>query len=128
MINQAEKWGKILYELAGGKEDREKERIIKKMIEILRTKRRLYLLPRILENYQRYLKRKKGILIFARELDKEILEKIKRSFSEILKESKILEIKIDKNIIGGFILKTQNFLIDGSLRGIFEKIKEKYGY
>ncbi len=128
MVNQAEKWGKILYELTRGKEDREKERIIKKMIEILRTKRRLYLLPRILESYQRYLKRKKGILIFARELDKGILEKIKRSFSEILKESKILEIKIDKNIIGGFILKTQNFLIDASLRGIFKKIKEKYGY
>ena len=99
--------------------------MIKDMIEVLRRKRKLYLLPRILKAYQNYLKRKKGILVFAREPDREILEKIKTTFRDVFQESQMTEMKINKDILGGFIIKTENFLIDASIRGLLRKVEEE---
>ncbi len=123
MRNQVEEYVKILERLTKEKSDWKKT--INDMINTLRRKRRLYLLPRILKAYQRYLRRKKGLLIFAREPDKEVLEKIKRTFRDVFGESQITEIKIDKNIVGGFIIKTENFLIDASIRGLLQKVEEE---
>lgn len=126
MVNQAETFAKILYIATRNEDEQEKERIVRKLTEFLKKKRKLHLLPRILESYERYLKRKKGILVFARELDKEILKKTRDAFKNVLQETEATEIKIDKNIIGGFIIKTENFLIDASIKGFLQKIKTKF--
>jgi len=125
MEDQVEKCIKILDKAAKEKEEWRKERMIKDMIEVLRRKRKLYLLPRILKAYQNYLKRKKGILVFAREPDREVLEKIKTTFRDVFRESQMTEMKINKDILGGFIIKTENFLIDASIRGLLQKVEEE---
>lgn len=121
MRNQADVLAKILFLAVKGKTSGEKKRIIKNLVAFLREKRKIYLLPRILESYQEYLKRKSGFLVFSREIDKKTIEKLKKVFKDILEESEAVEIKINKTLIGGFMLKTENFLVDASIKELLEK-------
>lgn len=126
MEDQVETFVKILYAATKNEDDQERERVVKKLVEFLKKRRKLYLLPRVLESHKRYLKRKTGVLIFAREMDKKILEKTRETFKDVLQEADITEVKIDKNIIGGFIIKTENFLADASVKGFLQRIKTKF--
>lgn len=121
MRNQSEVLAKILFAAAKGKTSEEKKRIIKNLVAFLREKRKIYLLPRILESHQEYLKRKSGFLVLSREIDKKTLRKLKKVFKDILEESEAVEFKIDKTLIGGFMLKTENFLVDASIKELLQK-------
>ncbi len=121
MRNQAEVLAKILFSAGKGKTSEDKKRIVKNLVDFLREKRKIYLLPRILESYQEYLKRKSGFLVFSREIDEKTIQKLKKVFKTLLEESEAVEIKIDKSLIGGFMLKTENFLADASIKGLLEK-------
>lgn len=124
MEYQAEILAKALFLATQNKTIEEKTKIAENLLKFLRQKKKIYLLPEILNSYRKYLERKKGILIFSRKFSKEILEKVRKTFKEILSESKSVQIKFDKGIIGGFILKTENFLIDASIKGYLKKISQ----
>lgn len=123
MENRAKILAEALFLASRGKTAKEKERIAQNLINFLKIKKETYLLPEILINYQRYLKRKRGLLIFAREIEKDIQEKLKKICKGVLKEAETVELRLDKGIIGGFIVRTENFLIDASIKGILERIK-----
>lgn len=123
METRAKILAEALFLASRGKTAKAKEKIAENLIKFLKIKKETYLLPEILINYQRYLKRKMGLLIFAREMEKDIQEKLKEICKGVLKEAEAIELRIDKGIIGGFIVKTENFLIDASIKGFLERIK-----
>lgn len=125
MENQSKIIAKALFLATQNKPKENQEKIVRNLINFLKKKRQIYLLPAILNDYQKYLKLKRSFLTFAHKPDREILEKIKKVFKDILKGAEKIQIKIDKEITGGFIVKTENTLIDASIKGILRKIKEK---
>ncbi|HIP42355.1 MAG TPA: F0F1 ATP synthase subunit delta [Aquifex aeolicus] len=79
--------------------------------------KRLYELE--LEKLMRMLK---GELIIPRKLDKRTIEKIKKSINKFLNRDIEIEIKEDPSLIGGFIFKTQAYVLDTSIKTQLEKL------
>lgn len=122
MENQAKIWARALFLASRNKTGEKKEKIAENLIKILKRRGKIYILPQILAYYRKSLNRMKGELTFARQICRKTIEKIEKNFAEILKETDVIQFKIDKKIIGGFILKTENFLVDGSIKGFLERI------
>ena len=55
-------------------------------------------------------------LIFARQQEKETIDNIKKSIEKILNKKVIYNIQIDEELIGGFVAKSRNKVIDASIR------------
>ena len=75
-------------------------------------------------------KKKEGekiILKIARRLDKETLESLSEKIKKVFGGEEI-KVEIDESIIGGFWAKSKNYLIDCTVKGALNKIKNKvYG-
>jgi len=114
-----------LFLISKGKTNQEKKDLAKSFVASLKKNKKFFLLPEILKKYKEYLKNQQATLILARILDNTILNEIKENqqLKKILKD-KIIKIKIDKNIIGGFIAQTNDYLVDGSTKGFLNKIKK----
>ena len=65
---------------------------------------------------------KGAVLILARKFDDQTTKEIKKRAEKILKKKVALE--FDKEIIGGFIIKDENQLIDASVKSFLNKSKE----
>jgi len=91
-------------------------------LSILKQKEKLRLTKEILNELKKEEKKRELILILARQFDKETVEKIKERLKEVFGKEKKIKIKIDEDIIGGFLAKNQNYLIDASLKGILRKL------
>ncbi|GAB6065540.1 ATP synthase F1 subunit delta [Aquifex pyrophilus] len=72
-----------------------------------------------LEKLMRMLK---GELILPRKLDKKTLEKIRKTINKLLNREIEIEIKEDPAIIGGFVFKTQAYVLDTSVKTQLEKL------
>jgi len=121
--DQAQLLAEALFLAAENKKDAEKQKIVKNFLEILKNKRKIYLLPRILKEFKKYSKRDEVELILSRKIYEEEIEKIKRDLRKVLGEKKMFKIKIDESIISGFIAKSNNYLIDASIKGVLRRIK-----
>lgn len=113
---------KTLVSLIEGKSDEEKEKLVKDFLTILKQKRKLRLAKEILNELKRKEKMRELILILAKQFDEETVEKIKEKLKEIFGKEKKIKIKIDEDIIGGFLAKNQNYLIDATVKGILRKL------
>jgi F0F1-type ATP synthase delta subunit len=117
MKNEIEKLADLIVKISKERED--KEQIAKTIVELLREKRKLHLLPKLLEEVKKRLKREETVLVLARKFDEKEIKEIKERIEKIL--SKKVEVKIDKEIIGGFLIKDQNYLINASIKGFLLK-------
>lgn len=102
---------------------------IRNFIFILLEKKRINLLPLIFEEYchilEKYLKIAKGEIISAIKLGEEEKNLLKEKIEKLLNKKVILEERIDKNIIGGVVVKVENTFIDGSIKTALERLKNQ---
>jgi len=124
-LKQIQKIAKILSSLEQ-KEPKKREEALDYLLQRLKKENKLSLLTVILKETEKEIKKEQNFLILAREnISKRLKTKIKEKIATDLESSGKVEIKVDSNIIGGFILKTKNYLIDGSVKGILRRIKNK---
>ncbi len=77
-----------------------------------------------LEKMMRMLK---GELIIPMKLDKKTIDKIRSGIKKFLNRDIELEVKVDPSLIGGFIFKTQAFVLDTSVKTQLEKLSRVGG-
>ncbi len=99
------------------------------MLLLLLDKGRVKFLPGIYEEFVRLADRKKNILnitIFsASDLDKSQIDRIKVKYGKLHNALEVkAEIKVDKTLIGGVKVKIGDKVIDDSLKGRLESLKE----
>ena len=122
-------WVKALFQLFEGKTEKEKENIFKRLVVILEKRKKEYLLPKIAKKLEKiFLKRNRAEVFFAREHSPEIIRKTKNKLFEKFGKDKKVEIKIEKDLIGGFRIKTSNILIKASVRDFLEELKTVIKY
>lgn len=123
-LKQIRKIAKILY-LSEQKEDSQKQRqLVECLVDGLKKRNKLSFLLKILKEFEKISKRNQAVLIFSREETKDNLKgELKKELSSELNGLSNLKTKIDPDIIGGFIIKTKNHLIDGSVKGLLRRIK-----
>lgn len=102
--------------------------VVKNLLEMLFDYDRIADLDVIIAEYFRlndeYEKTVRATVTTAVALDEKQKANLESSFARVVGASKVvLEEKIDPDIIGGVILKSNNYIYDGSLKLKFARIK-----
>lgn len=120
-------WTNTLLAVLEGKKREEKKLIIKKLIKILKNRKKEHLLPKIFKRFETvYLKNNRIEFSFSREQSIDLIKEIKDKTITIFGRDKNIEVKIDKDLIGGFRVKTANFLIKATIKDFLNELKEIY--
>ena len=121
----------------------EKEKVIKgrlgeidplaiKLIFMLAEKRKLTVIEEIADEYQRLLDSYHGVegaevveVTTAIPLEEKDRLDLAQRLTDIVKKPIVLKDKVDKEMIGGIIIKIGDRLIDGSIRGKLAELKKE---
>jgi ATP synthase F1 delta subunit len=94
--------------------------VLKQFVRVLIETRRTALLPAIKEAFHKQLLTAQGsveaTVVTAVALDQSELDGIKAKLEGLLSKKILLSTQIDKSILGGFVIKIDNSLIDMSLK------------
>ena len=119
-------WARVLLQVLDGQSEAERKKTLERVRVVLTQKKKDYLLPKILETViDGFQKRDRLQLIFARDQDAQTVEKIKRKLDSIGKE-KTTVTQIDEAIIGGFVAKTQDYIVNASIKDYLDQLKRQY--
>ena len=124
----AKKCGQALYEAQENAKETEYDAVIKNLILALSKNSQLFLMQKISQEfYALCLKKQNKVLaeiITSEKMSDENLEKIAKNIKQNIKcEEVIIKNKIDKNILGGAIIKIDDLLIDNSVVGRLRQLK-----
>jgi F0F1-type ATP synthase delta subunit len=120
-------WARALLAIIEKGEEKKQKEAFEKLIVILKKKKKIYLFHRILKRVKdAYIKKHRVEVLLAREHDQVTEKKIKNSLSKLAVNQKNIEIRVDKGLIGGFRIKTDNFLIKASVRDFLTELKNNY--
>jgi len=117
-------WAKTLYSLLDGKTAKEQRDLAARLAEILKAKRKIYLLPKIIKKLEKIsFQKNKAELFLAREHSASAVKEIEGKLSRLVGKDKSFEVKVDKGLIGGFRAKTSNLLVKASIKDFLDEIK-----
>lgn len=123
-----QQYAQSLYEIVKGESEIKVKELLHNFVALLGRNRDLNLEPAIIESFTDIWNKENGEVIAeltsARELGKEARATVvdyltKKSGAKQV----ILEETVDQKILGGFILKYNNKIIDGSLRNSLSELK-----
>ena len=114
-------WGELLQEIKA-------DDTFKNFIHLLIDNNRLFLLPKISEHFHSLMleqnKIRKVNLITSIKLDSKTLTQAKKDISESLNSEIELTNIVDKDIIGGSIIKFESYMMDSSLKTRLKKLEQ----
>jgi len=117
----------VLIKECTGKTAAEQKSIMLRLKEILRSKKRGYLLQRIVRDALAAMKKQaKFEITLAHSQSDDAIKQLEDKLAARLDSGDEADIKIDPSIIGGFIAKTDQYLVDASVKGSLEQIKRIY--
>ncbi|MCK9581878.1 MAG: ATP synthase F1 subunit delta [Methanoregula sp.] len=123
-------YAQSLYEVVFKAEDGALKVVIKNFVQLLAARNNLGKADEIVREFGKIWNRERGIvegeLVSAHKLNDEIVALLHGSIAPLLgaKELK-LENKIDKDIMGGFVVHMEDVVIDGSLKRQLQTLKSK---
>ena len=104
-------------------------KLLKKFLNFLVIKRRLFYIESILKDFLRLCSRKRGEieakLSVAKELNEEDINKIKTDLTNNFGSNIRLNYKYDPTLIGGLVLQVGSVMIDTSIKNKLQKIENK---
>lgn len=125
MKNETKIFAAALEKAVSGRAEEEQKKIAGNFLEVLRRKQKIHLLPKILRELEFSAEERTVTLILAREAEGETVEKIKEKLGQKFGRDKKFKVEIDNSIMGGFKAKTNNFLIDSSIKTVIENLRQK---
>ncbi len=120
-------WTAALIKECFGKSAAEQKKVILRLKEVLRAKKRDYLLGKIVSNALGEMKKRaKFEIVFAREQPAEVSAKLEKILGGRMENGEDADVRIDPSIVGGFIAATDKYLIDASIRGQLEQLGKNF--
>lgn len=115
----------IIGTLLGGRV----QKLTLEFLELLAQKRRIGILPAVVFQFKRmmldYRNILEGELISAVPLEQKQVDSIKKRLEEMLGQTVLLQTKVEPEIIGGFVVRVEDTVIDNSIRLQLQKLREK---
>jgi len=100
-----------------------------KLIQLMIQKKKAHLIPTLGNLLKRVMLEKDNIdevqIISSHELSVAQIDNLKVSLGEFLNKQIQIKSKIDKSLIGGLIIQTENYIFDNSLKSRLNSMKEK---
>lgn len=120
-------WARALY-LALEEKDVNEEKVIKNLF--LALDKKIYLIPAIIKKFKIIKEKESKVDVFvATEISENLRQEIDKNIESLAGKNKNINYVVDKDLIGGFRIKTKDYLIKASIKDILIKIKNKaYGY
>lgn len=104
------------------------DKLSARMLELLVERRKIEILPTILEELYELLRarhnRVSAQLFCAEPITEQDSENIKQKLEKKMNKVVELSVHIDKSLIGGYLLKIGDQVIDGSLKGRLQSIEK----
>jgi len=98
-------------------------------LELLSEKRRLEYLSDVIDSFEHFLleyeNKVKGEVISAIPLSDDQMNAIKTHVEGLIGKNLLLQEKVDKQLLGGFVVRVQDMVIDNSIRAQLEKLRER---
>jgi len=123
-------YAQALYDLTKDKQLAEIKQITKKFVELLINNRDLSKAKEISNRFQKIWLREENIveanIVSARKLDKDVIKSVSDYIKKTTKAKElIIKEDIDKNILGGVIIKYQDKIMDGSIKTKLIELKKE---
>ena len=103
--------------------------LLKKFLNFLIIKRRIFYVKKILQDFLMICSRKRGEVLAkltsSKKLNEVEIEKIKNDLSKNFGSTIKLNYKYDPNLIGGLIIQVGSVMIDTSIKNKLQQIKTK---
>ncbi len=120
-------WTRVLTQECWQKSAAEQKKIILRLREILKSKKKDYLLAGIVRAALREMgKNARFEVVFAREQTSAVFSKLEKQLARRLDTGEDADVKIDPLIIGGFVARTDKYLVDASVKGQLENLKNNF--
>lgn len=121
-------YAEILFELTSGKSDADIQKAIKVFTGYLAKQKALGSAGDIQKAYERLVDSKEGrvrvTLATPEKLDSGTVAEIQQTMQKTFEASSVeLQEKIDTSLIGGWRARTEDYLIDASLKGRLDRLK-----
>jgi F-type H+-transporting ATPase subunit delta len=71
---------------------------------------------------ERMMRMSKGYLFLAEDVDSEAVDRIKETIRRLLNRDLDIEVRYDRDLIGGFLFKTSGFVVDASVRRHLDRL------
>jgi F0F1-type ATP synthase delta subunit len=120
-------WTTVLVKECEGKTAAEQRAVILRLKGILKSKKRGYLLERIVRDALGAMnKLARFEIVLAHSQPAGAIAGLEDKLAERFDRGDEADIKVDPAIIGGFIAKTDQYLMDASIKGNLEQLKKIY--
>jgi len=124
----ARQYAQSLYELVAGESEVKVTKLLHNFVALLGHNRDLNLAPAIAESFIGIWDKENGEVMAELTSARELSTEAKKIVIDYLTKKSgakqvTLEEKVDKKILGGFILKYNNKIVDGSLRSSLAELK-----
>ena len=117
-------YAEALYEITTTFSGSQLTDALKKFVTILAGNQKLKQASNIIAEFEKYAKKQAGIVEIevksARKLDETTLESIKKQFGNQVEATET----IDKSLLGGVTVQTEDKILDGSLKTQLRKLNE----
>ena len=113
-----------LYQVAKDLSGKDLESVLSRFVQLLADNHKLKSADKIIYEFINYAKKQERIMDIeitsARVLSKEIIEKIKKVFGDQTESKE----RINKNLLGGLMIKTDEIIFDVSLKTQLNRLKQ----
>jgi F-type H+-transporting ATPase subunit delta len=123
--NSLHDYAVALYDATKEASEADIKSAVNAFVELLYKNQSLRQAPRIIEEFEKYAKKKAGIISLnitaAHDPKPETIEAIKKAFGKNVEAI----IKIDKSIIGGVVIREENTILDASVKNQLQQLKQE---
>lgn len=129
MKSLARAYGQALYRATAGLPEREAKEAVRRFVEVLAARYELGLAPHIIDAVEQEGRKTEGIrdvhVTAAAQLPEEQKERLKKIFIEAFGAKIETHWKTDPALLGGAIIRCDDTLLDASLKGRLERLKQQ---
>ena len=117
-------YAQALFDVTKDLKDEKIAEAIKKFVLLLARQHKLKRAEKIIAEYEKCVKRESGeveiVIKSARKLEKTLLKKVEDIFGPKVKTRE----EVDENLLGGIVVKTEDKILDGSLKTQINQLKQ----
>jgi len=123
-------YAQSLYEVVSQSEDGDVQVAIKNFISILKKHNQLNKSDKVIAEFRKIWNKEQGIaegeLVSAMKLGDEIVELLNDYIAKLLNAKEVqLKQRVDKDVLGGFVARLGDVVIDGSVKNQIDTLKNK---
>lgn len=120
-------YAQALFEAMGDLKGEKLSEVIKRFVLLLACRHKLKRAEQIIFEYEKCVKRENGgveiVVKTASKLEKILLNKIEKVFGDEVETKE----ELDENLLGGVVIKTEDRILDGSLKKQLHLLRQSLG-